>query len=389
MVKDSALARIPTVAPEVVLDSGATVIDLRSPSEFAADHIPGAVNVALFDDEERAIIGTLYRQHSPQAAFERGADATERKISSLVARIAEVAGWELPGLDLRDRLRDWTAGGIEGLQAGLEVEAQERLPSDAVVLHCWRGGLRSRSVAAFVRALGLESAVALTGGYKAYRAHVLCELEQWVAPPAFVLRGLTGVGKTLVLREIEARLADWTLDLEALAGHRSSVLGMVGLEPCTQKTFDTRLAARLRRGFPGPCVVEGESRKVGDVILPPRVWQALELGTAIELVADTERRVDVLVADYLADESNRTHLARQLPFIERRLGSSKWKGELVKLLETRRERELVALLLEKYYDPLYRHSEGNHEYGVRIDAGDPQRAAQDCIAWIEERLPGA
>ena len=206
-----------------------TVIDLRSPSEHAEDHVPGAVNVPLFDDVERALIGTLYRVSSPQAAFEEGRRAARAGIGALVGAVAAAAGWSAPALDLPARVDGLTAGGFERLEGRLRAQPRAAAPPGAVVLHCWRGGLRSRSVIAFLRGLGLERAVGLTGGYKGWRARVRAELDGWQAPPAFVLRGFTGVGKTLVLRALEARRPGLTVDLEALAGHRSSILGMVCL----------------------------------------------------------------------------------------------------------------------------------------------------------------
>lgn len=377
---------IPAVAPAAVLSAeGCLVVDLRSPKEFAEDHLPGAVNVPLFDDLERAVIGTLYVKRSPDEAFAAARERTVENIRTLTARIAELAGWNVPLVDLEARVEALTAEGIAGLEGTLAPEPVDRLIGDAVVLHCWRGGLRSRSVVALLRELGLERAVMLTGGYKAYRAEVRRRLAAWEAPPTHVLRGLTGVGKTLVLRAVERLRPGWTLDLEELAGHRSSILGMVGLEPCTQKTFESRLAWRLDADFSGPCVVEGESRKVGDTILPQSVWDALCNGTAIELVASTEKRVQVLIEDYLAQPANRAEIREQLPFIEERLGPTKWKGVLVDLLDRREEEELVAQLLRHYYDPLYRHSERRHDYVVTIDANDSQAAAEQIVRWIEQR----
>ena len=138
-------------------------------------------------------------------------------------------------------------------------------------------------------------------------------------------------------------------------------------------------------GLRGPCLFEGESRKVGDVIQPDSLWRALCGGASIELAASTERRVDVLIADYLESEENRLELARQLPFIEERLGRRKWDGVLVSWLEAREDRRLVEVLLERYYDPLYRHSEERHRISHRVEAEDPDRAAREVVAWIEER----
>jgi tRNA 2-selenouridine synthase len=378
----AALTRAGRAAPAVV--------DLRSPAEFAADHVPGAVNVPLFDDAERAVIGTLYRRESPAAAFAEGRRATLAHAAELVAGIARAAAWEVPAADLRARVARMTAGGVAKLEGALRAQALSgALAADAVVLHCWRGGLRSKSVIAFVRELGLERAVGLAGGYKAWRAAVRARLDAWQAPPTFVLRGFTGVGKTLVLRVLERLRPGWTVDLEALAGHRSSVLGMVGLQPCSQKAFETRLLMRLcadAPGFPGGvAVLEGESRKVGDAIQPERVWAALQGGVNVELTAPTEHRAAVLVADYLERPENRAELRAQLPFLEERLGPRKYAGALVGMLDAGRDAELAALLLELYYDPLYAHSEKGRAYAVTFDATDPARCAAGIAEWIEAR----
>jgi tRNA 2-selenouridine synthase len=378
-------ARLPSAAIEAVLAAPeARIVDLRSPSEFAADHLPGARNVPLFDDVERALIGTLYARCSPEAAFEEGRKRTRDKIHGLTRALAEVAGRDAGEAGLEARVDELTAGGIAGLEGALELEPRGRLPRRLLVLHCGRGGLRSRSVAAFLRGLGWDEVVLLEGGYRSYRRYVLAAIDNWRAPAAYVLRGGTGVGKTLVLSEIERLRPGSTLDLEQLAGHRSSILGMVGRTPCNQKTFESRLAARLARGFPAWCVVEGESRKVGDVILPGAVWRALDGGTNLELVAPVERRVSVLIEDYLARAENRAELARQLPFIEERLGRAEWAGRLVGMLDGR-ESELVRILLERYYDPLYAHSERGRRYRAAFPARDPARAAREIVAWIEER----
>lgn len=378
---------IPTVSPQVALAAtDATVIDLRSPAEFAQDHLPGAHNVPLFDDAERAIVGTLYSRTSPDAAFDEGRVLARRRVDALVGEIFFLARFDLPAVDLRARLDSWTEDGIEALDRALGTAPCERLPERPVILHCWRGGLRSRSVTSFVRALGLVRAVALEGGYKGYREWVRGVLEDWTPPASFALRGLTGVGKTLVLAELERLRPGWTCDLEALAGHRGSILGGVGRRPCTQRQFESRLALRLERGFTGACVFEGESRKVGDSIVPPRVWSALDGATNLLLTASLERRVEVLTSDYLARAENRAEIAQHLPFLEERLGRVKYAGVLTGLLAQKRDAELVRLLLELYYDPLYRHSEKRRKHALTIDAEDPAHAALAIAHWIESRL---
>jgi tRNA 2-selenouridine synthase len=367
------------VEPERV----ALVIDVRSPSEFEADHVPGAINAPLFDDEQRERIGTLYARESPESAFDEARARVIERVEALVREVASASGWHAPAADLGVEVERLTRGGLATIERTFAPSTIERLPERAVLACCWRGGLRSRSVVALLRELGHERVVGIAGGYKSYRRATVAALEGWNAPRAYALRGLTGVGKTLVLRELERLRPSWTVDLEALAGHRSSVLGAVGFEPCSQKTFESRLAARLARGFGGPVVLEGESRKVGDAIVPRRVWAALEGATSIELTAPLERRVQVLIDDYLAHPDHRGELEPEVAFLEARLGHRGQSRHLVELLRTHRERELVEALLELYYDPLYRHSEQGRAYATSIDASDPARAAREVATWIE------
>lgn len=372
---------VPTLdIAELLQRPDAVVVDLRSPSEFAEDHYPGARNVPLFDDLERGAVGLLYKQVSPDAAFARGLDLVLQKIHGFVRQLADLAGWELDAVDLEERVMALAGGGIARLEAQLTTHPWESGTQAPLVLHCWRGGLRSRSVIALLRRLGLDHTVGLEGGYRAYRTHVRGVLEDFEAPRAIVLRGLTGVGKTLVLRELERQRPGWTVDLEGAAGHRSSLLGMVGLAPCSQKTFESRLALRLAQGFPGPMVVEGESRRVGDAIIPRSLWEPLTGGTNIELVADQDHRIDVLVADYLGNDENREPLRVQLALVEPRMQG---RFALVELLDAGRDRELVAILLEHYYDPLYRHSEGDRSHALTLEVSDPLQAAAEVAAWVD------
>lgn len=369
-----------TTVPVVLAAKDAVIVDLRSESEYALDHIPGAYSVPLFDDAERALVGTLFHRKSPESAFRAGAELVAAGIDTLLQRIGEKCGWEAGSRNAAARIEALTAGGMTALEAGMKVTPVEHLPQRPVIFHCWRGGLRSQSVIGFCRALGLDRAVGIDGGYKSYRRHVLDSLENWTCPPAFVVRGLTGVGKTLILREMELIKPGLTIDLEGCAGHRSSLLGMIGLEPCSQKTFETRLAERTRDGLETHRVFEGESRKVGDAIIPRTMWEGLSAGVNIEVTASIERRIEVLSEDYLASDSARVDLPPQLAIIEKRM-----EGDfgLVKLFAQDRISELVEILLEHYYDPLYRHSEKGRTYAVSFDSTDANATAREICEWIE------
>lgn len=368
----------------VTAPPGVAVVDLRSPHEFAADHIEGAYNVPLFDDEERAVVGTLYRRNGPQDAYERGIEIVVGKVRELVASVGRAVGLRTPLDGLEDRVRAIADGGAEQLERSLTTRRVERPERGSILLHCWRGGMRSRSVAALLRELGWP-VVLLEGGYRAYRRVVHQRVGELEFPRVYVLRGMTGVGKTLVLNAIEELRPGSTVDLEGLADHRSSILGMVGRQPRTQKMFESGLCRRVAAGFPEDWVVfEGESRKVGDVVLPETVWNALTGGESIRLDAPTERRIDVLCDDYLASDGSRAELLRQLPFIEGRLGA-RWEGELCRMLEDGRERELVAHLLERYYDARYSHSERRHAVAHEVDSSDPAACAAAIVDWIDAR----
>ena len=223
---------IPSIDTAAALAApGAHTIDLRSPSEYAEDHLPGAVNHPLFKDAERELIGTLYKQVSPEAAYEKAALLVDDGVGELVNGIAQIVGRAQPGGEVEAVARAITGDGFGAITRGVEVTPAKELPEAPVVVHCWRAGLRSLSVAVLLRGLGWDEVLILEGGYKAYRRHVIDSLNEATPPEAFVLRGLTGVGKTLVLRELERIRPGWTLDLEGHAKHRSSILGMVGLEP--------------------------------------------------------------------------------------------------------------------------------------------------------------
>lgn len=379
----SIAAQVPVITADQLLAlPGAVVVDLRTPAEFAADHVPGAVNVPLLSDEGRALVGLLYSQHSPEAAFQEGKELVQQRVEQLVGEIAAHVDWVPPKVDLEERVREMTAAGIATMERDLAPEPLKLNLERPVVLHCWRGGLRSRSVVALLRSLGLERAVGLFEGYRAYRARVLQDLETFDPPPSIALRGLTGVGKTLVLREIERLRPGWTIDLEGCAGHRSSMLGMVGLRPVSQKEFDSNLAARVRAGFSGPVVYEGESRKVGDVVIPGSLWDSLQAATNIELTASSEVRGRVLMEDYLARPEARPKLREQLVALEGRMEGT---YDLPQLLDAGREAELVQLLLDHYYDPLYRRSEKGKRYAASFDVKDPLASAAEVVAWIEAR----
>ena len=297
-----------------------TVIDVRSPGEFAEDHVPGAINLPVLDDAERAEVGTIYVQRSKFDA---------RRIGG--AYIARNVAAHLQGPALRDRPGGW-----------------------APLLYCWRGGQRSQAMGLILSQVGWRTTV-LAGGYRTYRRGVVAALyEDTLSLDAVLLDGPTGVGKTALLARLAARGLQ-TLDLEALANHRGSVFGDLGPQP-GQKLFESRLAAALAALDPArPVLVEAESSRIGERFLPTALWTAMRAGRLIELEAEPAARATGLVQTYaeLARDGERlADLLGRLPGRHGRKLLETWRG----LAEAGEIDALVRSLIVEHYDPAYRRA---------------------------------
>ena len=238
------------------------IIDVRAPAEFAEDHIPGAINLPVLDDAERAKVGTIYKQVSPFDARKLGA-----------ALVAQNAARHLQG-PLADRPGGWQP-----------------------LVYCWRGGQRSGSFATILGQIGWRVEV-VKGGYKSWRHLVVERVYDLPFPsPLVVLDGNTGSAKTEVLNMLPARGVQ-VIDLEGLANHRGSLFGSMGEQP-SQKAFEGRLAVALARLDPArPVVVEAESSKVGECRVPPRLWRAMVAAPRVAIVSPRSARADYLTRAY-------------------------------------------------------------------------------------------
>jgi tRNA 2-selenouridine synthase len=247
------------------LDAFGAIIDARSPGEFAEDHLPGALNWPVLDDEERRIVGTEYKQISPFEARKRGAALVAKNIAAHIER------------DVMDKPKSWQP-----------------------LVYCWRGGQRSGSMAWFLDQMGFRTHV-IEGGYKAFRHTVLAELETLPLRLQFrVLCGKTGSGKTRLLHALQED-GGQVLDLEGLASHRGSVLGAVPGKPQpTQKAFETALWHVLRNFDPErPVFLESESRKIGQLRLPEALTQRMRKHSECLLVCLPDAaRLTLLLQDY-------------------------------------------------------------------------------------------
>ena len=305
------------------------IIDVRSPAEFAEDHLPGAMNLPVLDDEERARVGTIYKQDSPFRARKLGA--------ALVARNA--------ARHLEGALSDM-AGGWRPL------------------VYCWRGGQRSGSFASILAQIGWRTEV-LEGGYRAYRRLVVSALYDapW-APRLLVVDGNTGTAKTALLARLAARGAQ-VIDLEGLARHRGSVLGPHPDGQPSQKAFETGLAQALTAHQPGrPVIIEAESSKVGDLILPPGLWAALRAAPRVVIEAPLAARAAYLAEAYGDLSADPRRLGGLLEKLRPFHGAERVAGWLA-LAEAGELVALAADLAETHYDPRYAKSRGRWEGAVR------------------------
>lgn len=337
-----------------------TVIDARSPAEFAEDHVPGAMNCPVLDDAERARVGTLYKQVSPFEARKVGGALVARNIAHHLER------------HFLDRPRTWRP-----------------------LVYCWRGGKRSGSMTHILREVGWD-ARQLEGGYKAFRRHVVAELATLPAKLDFrVICGLTGSGKSRLLAALAARGAQ-VLDLEAMAAHRGSVLGSLpGAPQPAQKGFETRVWQALR-GFDTslPVFVESESKKIGMLHVPDaliaRMWQS----RAVRVDTPTGTRVRLLVEEYAHFFTDTDTLREKLRALTALHGRETIAGWLA-LIDAADWDALVASLLERHYDPTYTRSITGHYPGyaaapaVCVDDTGPRafdRAAGELLG--REPSPG-
>lgn len=316
------------------------LIDVRSPSEFRDATIPGSLNIPFFDDEERAEIGTLYKQVSAQAAKEKGLDIVSAKLPAFVK----------------------TFQGIKEQKA----------------VFCWRGGMRSKTTATVLSLMGIR-VYRLLGGFRAYRQWVVSTLENFrFNQKAYVLNGLTGSGKTAILQYLKGQGYP-VLDLEGMAGHRGSIFGHVGLPSYNQKTFDALLLQELRKLGDSPFVLfEAESKRIGKVVLPDFIVHAKESGIHLFIELPMEERVRQILEDYQPWIYKQECL---LAFtrIQNRIHTPIAK-EIEQHLQADRFAEGVRLLLEHYYDPRYEHTANQYESGrMIIKASNTQEAAQAVI----------
>jgi tRNA 2-selenouridine synthase len=295
------------------LQGSGPILDVRSPGEYAQGHMPGAVSFPLFSDDERARVGTCYKQVGRDAAVELGFDIAGPKCGEFIRTAKALA------------------------------------PNRKLRLHCWRGGMRSGGVGWILELAGFEVHT-LAGGYKAYRRWVRDTLT--LPKLIVVLGGMTGSGKTLILQELAA-LGESVLDLEGLAHHRGSSFGALLLPPQPSTEHYENLLADQWVQFPAdrPIWLEAESRRVGTCRIPSELFAQMEVAPALEVVRSLDERLDLLVDIY--GEASTAELVDATERIRKRLGGDRTQTA-VQHIRGGNLRAACAIILD-YYDRAYRH----------------------------------
>lgn len=322
-------------------------IDVRSPSEFSDASIPGSLNIPLFNDEERAEVGTIYKQVSEQAAKDRGLELFSAKLPAFIKMFEQIKGPK--------------------------------------AVFCWRGGMRSKTTATVLSLMGIR-AYRLIGGFRTYRKWVVETLDHFeFKPQPIVIQGNTGTGKTFILRQLHQEGYP-VIDLEGMAEHRGSIFGHVGLKVNNQKTFDSFLLTDLLKLQQSHYVLlEGESKRIGKVLLPEFIVNKKELATQIFIKLPIEERVRHIVEDYRPWE-HKQELIRGYNHIKDRIHTPVAK-EIMVHLEADQFDHAVKLLLKHYYDPRYEHSmQINEQERMIIEADTIVEALQGVKDFIANRL---
>lgn len=323
------------------------LVDVRSPSEFKDATIPGSINIPLFDDAERAEVGTIYKQKGNHAAKKRGVEIVSAKLPAFVEEFSRLEG--------------------------------------QISVFCWRGGMRSKTSATVLDLMDIHTH-RIEGGVRAYRKWVVDTLETiHVKAEAIVLNGYTGVGKTAILHKLE-KLGYPVLDLEGIAGHRGSIFGQIGLEPNNQKKFEALLVEDLIRLKDAPFILfEAESKRIGKATLPQFMIDKKEQGIQLFIDMPVEERVRHILEDYSPWE-HQAECIEAFRKIKLRLHTP-IAAKIDDDLNAGDFSSAVRLLLEHYYDPRYQHTADQYPQNrmIRIKAETAEDAADQIIGILQEK----
>ena len=323
------------------------LVDVRSPGEFEESTIEGAINIPLFDDEERKIIGTVYTRESVEKAKRIGLEVASKKL-----------------LHIYDEIK--------------ELEKQY----DKIVLFCARGGMRSGVLGMLLGSLGVNTE-RISEGYKGYRRFVIENLPQLNDKVEYiVLHGNTGVGKTEILKQLECDGFD-VLDLEGFANHRGSLLGTVGLGKGTsQKAFESKIYHMLKGAKTSYVFIEAESKRIGNSIIPDFIFEKMKSGIHIFVDADIDFRTDLIIKEYTKEENCNEEIIGCLERLGKYIGE-KNVDRYSQLVMKSEYDMVVSELMIKHYDPMYMHASDKYDYKLKIQVADIETATKEIENWFK------
>lgn len=303
-----------------------TIVDVRSPAEFNEYNIPGSINIPIFDDAERAEVGTLYKQISPERARERGVEIFSAKMPAFIEKFQQISGEK--------------------------------------AVYCWRGGMRSKTAATILDLAG-QKVFRLQGGIRTYRKWVVEKLDNIdIKQKTIVLNGFTGTGKTEILHKL-AKKGLPVLDLEGYANHRGSIFGPIGLHPHNQKKFEALLLQDLNKYAEHPLLImEGESRRIGKAIIPEAVMEKKENALQLFLNIPIEQRVQHILNEY-QPWNHKNACINAFLYIKKRIHTP-IAEEIEKNLLSGCYGSAIRLLLEHYYDPRYQYAGNQYTEDQKI-----------------------
>lgn len=336
------MGNVQVVSIELVERNDYHIIDVRSPAEFQDFHIKGARNVPIFSNEERADVGTTYKQVGKEEAKMLGLSIVSPKLVHMVNALKEI----------------------------------QKTDDKPFLIYCARGGMRSNSFATVMSMMGIQC-FQLEGGIRSYRQKIVAGLEAFKQneKPFVVLEGLTGSRKTDLLEVLEEEGYP-VLNLEQMAGHRGSIFGEVGTDGQTQKAFDRNLFERLNQiGNPDYFLIESESKRIGKAVVPDWILKGKESGKRLHIHYPIEKRVRSICETY-QPELHHEHLNEALVRLKKRM-DPKLYNEISSFFHEQNYENVVRLLLEHYYDPKYTYTANQYNsHSINVHMDDLQSGLQ-------------
>lgn len=320
------------------------LIDTRTPKEYEYSHIPKAINMPILSNDERHIIGLLYKKNGSKAAIEKGKEIFLPKVEEYLAKF-------------------------------------KQFKTKNIIVYCARGGMRSKVITELLQKENYN-VYQIQDGYKAYRNFILDKLKTYTINPKFiVIHGLTGTKKTSIIEKIDLP----KIDLEGLAQHRSSLFGAVGLNPRTQKMFENLLFHELEKLQNKKFVIiEGESRKVGSVIIPNQVFKAMNNGLHIKINCSLDIRAKHIAEEYFNNKDKIEQIKKIVPKLNQALGNNIVE-ELLEQINNKQYHEATKTMLLKYYDPKYNHSLDLIKYDFEINSDDINLAIEQLKKFVNNQ----